>query len=182
MDRFQQGDMDAWGELYTLHHSELTRWIRGRYRCQKQEAEDLASETFNEIRLKRHQFEPDRGSFVAWRNAIAGGLILTVIRTRARHPSIQIDDALPLVHPNKQESIDCLLDTLKLIERLPPKQRGAVRRVIQDELDRRRKSVGNATFACQLHHARKKLRDWTKRWGSLKSPGGTAKNQKGLPG
>jgi DNA-directed RNA polymerase specialized sigma24 family protein len=137
-----------------------------RYRFSEQDAQDIASETLLLIRKRSEQFDPLRGSFLVWRNVIAGGLCLTVLRSRRRLTPMDFepDSVLPgclQTSQATQKRVDDLLAVLRVIEQLPEKQREAMRVLLKAEISGRDlPELTQPTFASRLHEARKKLRAW----------------------
>lgn len=178
MNSLRQGDMAAYGALYDAHHPVVTRRLVHKFRISDVEAEDLASQTLITVREKCDQFDAAKASFATWRNVVSDSLTLTHLRrTRTRLVELEpeYESSLLRTSPEAQKGIDNVLAVMKLVSQLPEKQRKAVEIVIKAELEGRDVSElggDEPTFACRLHHARKKLREWF-RSGPKDGPGST---------
>lgn len=97
MDRFRQGDIDAFETLFRLHQRAVYSWILRIVR-DTAEAEDLTVETFWRIYCARARFDPER-NFEPWARRIATRAALDQCRTR--NPQVELtadwaDRAAPL--------------------------------------------------------------------------------------
>jgi len=120
--------------------------LRGYYRRRlpndPAEAEDLVQETLIALHTKRGSYDPAY-PVTAWIHAIARyRLIDHWRRTKRRGVSIPVDDVLGLSDPAAADAVDAGTDVATLLEKLPPKQREAIRLVKLEE-----KSVRDAAAA-----------------------------------
>jgi RNA polymerase sigma factor (sigma-70 family) len=80
LEKFRQGDLDAFEELFRLHQRAVYGWILRIVR-NPPAAEDLTVETFWRIYQARARFEPARG-FEPWARRIATNVALDWLRAR----------------------------------------------------------------------------------------------------
>ena len=86
IERWQQGDPDAFDELYTQHSPAIYRlgWAMLQ---QTQAAEDVVQETFLRAHKARQRFDPSRASFGTWLYQIALNYCRSYLR-RKRLPTV----------------------------------------------------------------------------------------------
>ncbi len=86
IQRWQEGEAEAFDELYTRHAQTIYRlgWAMLR---QSQSAEDVVQETFLRAYKARHRFDPSRASFGTWLYQIALNYCRSQLR-RKRLPTI----------------------------------------------------------------------------------------------
>jgi RNA polymerase sigma-70 factor (ECF subfamily) len=80
LEKFRQGDLDAFEELFRLHQRAVYGWILRIVR-NPSAAEDLTVETFWRIYQARARFEATRG-FEPWARRIATNITLDWLRSR----------------------------------------------------------------------------------------------------
>ena len=80
LEKFRQGDLDAFEELFRLHQRAVYGWILRIVR-NPSAAEDLTVETFWRIYQARARFETTRG-FEPWARRIATNITLDWLRSR----------------------------------------------------------------------------------------------------
>ena len=90
LDRFRQGDVDAFEELFRLHQRAVYGWILRIVR-NPAAAEDLTVETFWRIYKAHARFEAARG-FEPWARRIATRAALDWLR--ARRPESELTDGI----------------------------------------------------------------------------------------
>ena len=83
-----------------------------------QEAEDAVQETFLRYLEKRPEFR-DRGHEKAWLLKVAANRCKSVLRTRKRHPAVELLDVYPAPDTDCRELMEAILT-------LPANQRSAV--------------------------------------------------------
>lgn len=86
IERWQQGDPDAFDELYT-HHSPAIYRLGWAMLQQNQAAEDVVQETFLRAHKARQRFDPSRASFGTWLYQIALNYCRSYLR-RKRLPTV----------------------------------------------------------------------------------------------
>jgi RNA polymerase sigma-70 factor (ECF subfamily) len=81
-------------ELFQLYYPRIYRYLR--YRVESQEdAEDLASVTFERAYTRREQFDAAKGAFSAWLFRIAHNVLANYFRTRQRRTVNEAEGDLP---------------------------------------------------------------------------------------
>jgi RNA polymerase sigma-70 factor (ECF subfamily) len=172
MVALQQGDVDAFGELYARHHRPLSKWTSKRFGLPIEDGEEIASRGLLSAYDARNVFSPSLGSFRAWLYRITERSALTLLRERARIAPVELSDEV--VESSFQQSStrfrfdgdmrENLLSVAKLLAKLSPEQREAVRLLILEELSGRQAAelanVPEGTLASRLHKAKEKLRAW----------------------
>ena len=91
MERFQGGDADAFTRLFRRHQAWLINYIFG-FVKDRDNAEDLAQETFIRVDKAADTYQPGRASFKAWLRTIAKRLSLNHIRDRKRRDRHMVDN------------------------------------------------------------------------------------------
>ena len=81
MQRFQKGDEDAFNLIVRRHQQPLINFI-ARFTGDKDNAEDLAQETFIRIFKAANRYKPGRAQFKTWMYFIAKNLCKNEIRNR----------------------------------------------------------------------------------------------------
>ena len=105
-------------KLFSEEYSELFDYLY-RYVCyrvpEREEAEDLVSESFLQAYHRLDDFDSDKGTLRQWLTGIAKNTLLMYWRRR----SVQVDlDAIPELHDPQQEQIVCFLDQRLLVDQL----------------------------------------------------------------
>ena len=93
MQRFQKGDENAFNLLVRRHHKPLINFI-ARYTGDKDNAEDLAQETFIRMFKAADRYKPGRAQFKTWMYFIAKNLCKNEIRNRGRRERYQVDNII----------------------------------------------------------------------------------------
>jgi RNA polymerase sigma-70 factor (ECF subfamily) len=134
LDRFRQGDLDAFEALFRLHQRAVFGWILRMVR-NPAAADELTVETFWRIYRAHARFEPSRG-FEGWARRIATHAALDWMR-RVRKESM-LTEELP-AYPVAAEPGDAAIaaeirqKTVQAFERLPAKLRiAAVLAVVEE--------------------------------------------------
>lgn len=84
------GDARALSELYDMYHLVIFRQLLGIVK-QREEAEDLLQEVFNQIWSKAGTFDPDRGSVYTWMTTMSRNKGLDFLRSKAHKRSQKTD-------------------------------------------------------------------------------------------
>lgn len=84
------GDAQALSELYDMYHLVIFRQLLGIVK-QREEAEDLLQEVFNQIWSKAGSFDPDRGSVYTWMSTMSRNKGLDYLRSKAHKRSQKTD-------------------------------------------------------------------------------------------
>jgi len=93
LERFTQGDADAFEDLFRQFQGRVYAWIVRIVR-DRGTAEDLTVEAFWRIYRARDRFRPD-ADFAAWAYRIATNLALNHLRRRRLHVEDVLPDELP---------------------------------------------------------------------------------------
>jgi RNA polymerase sigma-70 factor, ECF subfamily len=99
LERFAQGDMDAFETLFRRHQADVFRWIVTILR-DPATAEDLTVETFWRIHCSHARFDPSR-SFEAWARRIATNLAIEHLRKSGREILVGSEELA--MHPDPPE-------------------------------------------------------------------------------
>jgi RNA polymerase sigma-70 factor (ECF subfamily) len=134
LDRFRQGDVDAFEELFRLHQRAVYGWILRIVR-NPTVAEDLTVEAFWRIYKARARFEPARG-FEPWARCIATRAALDWLR--ARRPESELTEETMAMQTTGAPAdpgvtAEIRSKTAQAFARLPPRLRvAAVLSVVED--------------------------------------------------
>jgi len=130
LERFAQGEMAAFEELFRQFQAQVFAWIMRIVR-DRGVAEDLTVETFWRIYKARERFETG-GNFGAWAYRIATNLALSHVR-RARPEDELIDDQAAPQQPDTAEQQQTARVVRHALLRLPPRLQVAVTMALVDE-------------------------------------------------
>lgn len=128
-----QGDAAS----HRLFLQDVSALLRGYYRrrlaSNPTEAEDLVQETLIAIHTRRESYDPAY-PVTAWIHAIARyRLIDHWRRVKRRGISVPVEDVASLFEESSADEVEARMDAAVLLERLPPKQRDAIRLVKLEE-------------------------------------------------
>lgn len=113
MQRFQKGDEDAFNLLVRRHQKPLINFI-ARFTGNKDNAEDLAQETFIRMFKAANRYKPGRAQFKTWMYFIAKNLCKNEIRNRGRRERYYVDNIV-----SNDNSIDGNDEEIDLIASAP---------------------------------------------------------------
>ena len=113
MQRFQKGDEDAFNLLVRRHQKPLINFI-ARFTGDKDNAEDLAQETFIRMFKAANRYKPGRAQFKTWMYFIAKNLCKNEIRNRGRRERYYVDSIV-----SNDNSIDGNDEEIDLIASAP---------------------------------------------------------------
>ena len=113
MQRFQKGDEDAFNLLVRRHQKPLINFI-ARFTGDKDNAEDLAQETFIRMFKAANRYKPGRAQFKTWMYFIAKNLCKNEIRNRGRRERYHVDNIV-----SNDNSIDGNDEEIDLIASAP---------------------------------------------------------------
>lgn len=100
--RIQQGDKEAFGEVYNVYYDKIFRFAFRRTGNQEA-AEDITSEVFVSAMKSIHRFKYKRSnSFNAWIYRIANNKICDYFRKNYRSPTIELEKAGQLEEKREQ--------------------------------------------------------------------------------
>ncbi len=91
MQRFQKGDEDAFNLLARRHQQPLINFI-ARFTGDRDNAEDLAQETFIRMYKAANRYKPGRAQFKTWMYFIAKNLCKNELRNRGRRDRFRVDN------------------------------------------------------------------------------------------
>ena len=131
MDRFRQGDPDAFEGIFRHHQRAVYSWILRIVR-NPTDAEDLTVETFWRIYCARARFDPARG-FEPWARRIASHAALDWLRAQRPQAELAADYAAPsAVDPGVRAEIG--QRTAQAFARLPARLRiAAILAVVEEQ-------------------------------------------------
>lgn len=95
MERFQEGDESAFTRLVRRHRQPLINFIT-RFTGDRDNAEDLAQDTFIRIFQAAPRYKPGRAQFNTWMYHIASNLCKNEIRDRSRRGRHRVDNTVSL--------------------------------------------------------------------------------------
>lgn len=103
MLRFQKGDEEAFNLLVRRHHKPLINFI-ARFTGDRDNAEDLAQETFIRIYKAADRYKQGRAKFKTWMYIIAKNLCKNEIRNRSRRDRYRVNNTTMSQHSTDGES------------------------------------------------------------------------------
>ena len=103
MLRFQKGDEEAFNLLVRRHHKPLINFI-ARFTGDRDNAEDLAQETFIRIYKAADRYKQGRAKFKTWMYIIAKNLCKNEIRNRSRRDRYRVDNTAISQHSTDGDS------------------------------------------------------------------------------
>jgi RNA polymerase sigma-70 factor (ECF subfamily) len=138
------GDEGAHRAFLTAAAALLRAYFRNRLRGAPEDAEDLVQETLVALHTKRDSYDPAY-PLTAWLYAIARYRLIDHLRRAKRRDHASLDDH-DIGEPDPEfDASDARRDVNALLERLPDKQRNAIRLVKLEE-----QSVRDAAAALGL--------------------------------
>jgi len=130
MERFRQGDLDAFETLFHQHRRAVYGWILRIVR-DAAEAEDLTAEAFWRIYRARARFDPGRG-FEPWARRIATRAALDWLRARRPETALAADLPAPAAG-DAGVAAEIRQKIAQAFARLPPKLRIAALLAVVEE-------------------------------------------------
>src|SRR5271155_4877907 len=122
LQRFTEGDPEAFASLFQQYHRDVYRWI-ARIVRDPAAAEDLTVETFWRIHRSHARFDPER-SFGAWARRIATNAALDYLKTS--RVEVALPEDLPAAsRPDPGVDRDVRDRIGQVFSQLPPKLRVA---------------------------------------------------------
>ena len=129
LERFKQGDVDAFETLFRQFQGKVYSWIV-QIVCDPGAAEDLTIETFWRIHRSRAQFDY-RYAFSAWARRIATNLAIDHMRARHLEKELEQEPAVePADSALQRETREKIQQAFR---RLSPKLRATARLVLIEE-------------------------------------------------
>jgi len=109
MQQFQKGDENAFTLLVRRHQQPLINFI-AKFTGDRDNAEDLAQETFIRMYKASDRYKPGRAQFKTWMYFIARNLCKNDIRNRARRDRFRVDNVTSNHNDNgeNEEDIDLI--------------------------------------------------------------------------
>jgi RNA polymerase sigma-70 factor, ECF subfamily len=118
VQRAQEGDKDAFGQLYRLHHAQVFRLVRVRL---GEDADDVTSDIFLRAWAALPRYQSTAAPFVAWLYGIARHVVADEFRRRKRTaPVAEVPEAGVEFHEDERLAIS------EAMARLPDTQRQIV--------------------------------------------------------
>lgn len=118
VEQSQQGNQDAFGELYRLHFGSV--WRLARFYLPADEADDAAAEAFTRAWKALPRYRHTGAPFVSWLYGIARHVVYDAMRARKRsEPREELPDDPSEPHSHVVDR----LDLARAMEHLPEEQR-----------------------------------------------------------
>ena len=137
MQRFQKGDEEAFNLIVRRHQQPLINFI-ARFTGDKDNAEDLAQETFIRMYKAANRYKPGRAQFKTWMYFIAKNLCKNEIRNRGRRDRYRVDNIITEGNSNNdnEDEIDLIASAPADITLQPEValERKELNNVIQDAI------------------------------------------------
>ncbi len=137
MQRFQKGDEEAFNLIVRRHQQALINFI-ARFTGDKDNAEDLAQETFIRMFKAANRYKPGRAQFKTWMYFIAKNLCKNEIRNRGRRDRYRVDNIITESNSNNdnEDEIDLIASAPADIALQPEValERKELNNVIQDAI------------------------------------------------
>ncbi len=137
MQRFQKGDEEAFNLIVRRHQQALINFI-ARFTGDKDNAEDLAQETFIRMFKAANRYKPGRAQFKTWMYFIAKNLCKNEIRNRGRRDRYRVDNIITEGNSNNnnEDEIDLIVSAPADIALQPEValERKELNNVIQDAI------------------------------------------------
>ena len=165
LERFKQGDVDAFETLFRQFQGEVYGWIIRIVR-DPGTAEDLTIETFWRIHRSRARFD-SRYAFGAWARRIATNLAIDHLRVRHQEKELEQEPAIEPADPALQREIGEKVQ--QAFGRLSPKLRATARLALVEE--RTYEEIASAfgkpvgTIRTRVFRAARQLRNELERLG-----------------
>lgn len=160
IQRCQQGDRVAMGQLYTVMHDELLAHCRN-YATNDNIAEDLLHDAFLLIFSNIEKVHsPEKGR--RWMHKVAKNVCLLYVQHRQNHPSVSIDEVRETAESPVTETPLTYDDIQKAIDQLPRGYRQVFRLSVLEGLTHQQiaelLSIEPHTSSSQLLRAKRQLR------------------------
>lgn len=109
MQRYQKGDEEAFNCIVRRHHKPLVNFI-ARFTGDRDNAEDLAQDTFIRMFKAANRYKPGRAQFKTWMYFIARNLCKNEIRNRGRRERYRVDNVITKDHTSlgNEDQIDLI--------------------------------------------------------------------------
>jgi RNA polymerase sigma-70 factor, ECF subfamily len=118
VDRARDGDKDAYGQIFRLHHDAIFRYARLHVPA---EAEDIVAEVFTRAWIQLPGYSHTGVPFVGWLYGIARHVVADEVRRQAR---LEYRPTIPETLEKWAE--DDRLELAEAITKLPPEQRQVI--------------------------------------------------------
>ena len=162
MVRGLAGDAGAHRRLLESLGVLFRAFFRSRMRADDaNQAEDLVQETLIAIHTRRDTYDAGQ-PLRAWVYAIARYKLIDYLRRkRTTGVSVPVDEVTSLFTGDESSAVDAQRDVAALLDKLPPKQRAAIRMVKLEELSIReaaaRTGMSESDVKISIHRGMKKL-------------------------
>jgi RNA polymerase sigma-70 factor, ECF subfamily len=160
----RSGDEDAFAELYQQHLGYVK--AVGRAILRRNDLDDMCQDTFLLAFTRLHSFEGN-SQFRTWIARIAANQCLVILRKARQASNVELNlaeiDSL-LVRPDKDlESVSARLDLEKLLRKLTPLERRALKLAYVEEMPAQEiADLLGTTLACvknSIHDAKRRMRE-----------------------
>lgn len=163
------GDEDAFRALAERHCERVFK-VAYRWCAVKEDAEDIAQDVMMQLADKIRGFKPDEAAFTTWLYRVTINKAKDAYRRQQRRKDNEGQYANASdVHSDHGATEQPLVqhETIRLLERLPDKQREAVFLVFCEGLNHAEAAAiagcAESTISWRVHSARKKLKVWVAR-------------------
>ncbi|UCC17038.1 MAG: RNA polymerase sigma factor [Dehalococcoidales bacterium] len=147
------GDVEAFGELYTYHVKKIYRYVYYNVHNNKERAEDITQEVFLKAWRAIGSCKGKEKTFSSWLYRIAHNLIIDIIRKSQKQLSHEAE--LPEEIRDKSDGMEISLeqrDLLKVIDVLSPNQRQVILMKFIEDMDNQEiaETMGKSTGAIRI--------------------------------
>lgn len=166
---FQHGDLDAFEELFRLHHHAVYGWVLRLLR-DPSAADDVTIECFWRIHRAHARFDP-RKEFAPWARRIATNAAMDWMRAQRTERSLRLE--MPADVPAANLVEPCVSDEIRhaveaALKALPPKLRVAAVLTLVEEIPQKQAAeelgITLTALKVRVHRAVRRLRvELTKR-------------------
>ena len=125
----QQGDSQAFAELYETYSPAVYRFLRRRLDGSDEVVQDLTADVFVKVYEKLDRYVERGLPFTAWLYRIAHNHLVDYLRTLPRYQASSLDESIEVVEHHSGSAFGSVLDRQMLepaLARLTPEQRQAV--------------------------------------------------------
>ncbi len=131
LERFAEGDIDAFEALFRQYQGEVYRWIVRIVR-NSATAEDLTVETFWRMYRAHSQFDPVKGNCGAWLRRIATNAAIDHLHHPRHEVSLMDEPVAPAKQP-PAEQLEMRREILRAINKLSPRLRVVILLALVEE-------------------------------------------------
>lgn len=161
VEQCQQGNREAFGELYTLMHDPLLK-VCQRFVSDENTSEDLLHDAFLLIFSKIGSLK-DTSRAEAWMQKVTSNLSLAYLQHRKQQPVVPLDDIKDAtVVPTSVEAVGTYEDIMELVDQLPNSYRRVFRLSVLEGMSHQQianlLNIDPHTSSAELFRAKKMLK------------------------